>query len=141
MYTRILIATDGSPSGNLAVTHGMDLAKIHGSAVDIVYVTTPFGEGLDFVRTEDLEKAIYREADGFLAHAKEAAAVAGIAVATHILSGEPEAEIVKFADKQGSDLIVMGSHGHKGFVKLLIGSVAERVIGTAHCPVLVMKHR
>lgn len=141
MYTRILIATDGSPAGNIAVTHGIDLAKLHGSAVDIVYVTTPSGEGLDFVRTEDLEKAIYREAGGFLAHAKEAAAVAGIAVATHILSGEPEAEIVRFADEHKSDLIVMGSHGHKGFVKLLIGSVAERVIGTAHCPVLVMKHR
>ncbi|HEX9861090.1 MAG TPA: universal stress protein [Nitrospirota bacterium] len=141
MYRKILIATDGSPSGSLAVTHGIGLAKLHGASVDAVYVITPLGEGIDFYRTDELDKALSREAEGVMAAVMEEGGKNGVETKPHVLAGEPEDEIVKFADTNGTDLIVMGSHGHKGFVKLLIGSVAERVIGHAHCPVLVLKHR
>ncbi len=140
MYKRIVTATDGSPSSELAVRHAVGLSKVHGCPLDIIYVAPPLNESLDFYHSEDLEKALRNEAEGFLARAKEEAAGQGIEAATHILAGEPEDEIVRFAEEKDCDLIVMGSHGHKGFVKLLIGSVAERVIGRAHCPVLVMKH-
>ncbi len=57
----------------------------------------------------------------------------------HILEGDPGHEIVKLADTLKADLIVMPSHGRTGLAHVLIGSVAERVIRLAHCPVLVLR--
>jgi nucleotide-binding universal stress UspA family protein len=57
----------------------------------------------------------------------------------HILIGDPGHEIVALAEKLDADLIVMPSHGRTGLKHLLIGSVAERVVRLAHCPVLVLR--
>jgi len=57
----------------------------------------------------------------------------------HVLFGDPGREIVAFAERQKADLIVMPSHGRSGVSRLLIGSVAERVVRLAHCPVLVLR--
>ena len=57
----------------------------------------------------------------------------------HILEGDPGHEIVKLADTLKADLIVMPSHGRTGLAHVLIGSVAERVVRLAHCPVLVLR--
>lgn len=57
----------------------------------------------------------------------------------HILEGDPGHEIVKLADALQADLIVMPSHGRTGIAHVLIGSVAERVVRLAHCPVLVLR--
>ena len=56
-----------------------------------------------------------------------------------ILFGDPGHEITEFAERVKADLIVMPSHGRTGLSRLLIGSVAERVIRLAHCPVLVLR--
>jgi len=141
MYGRILAATDGSPSGDAAVRHALALAAQNGCPVDVVYVKPKLYDSLDFYQSEELDKALDKEAGGFLSSALKEAVERGVKAEKHMLSGEPEEEIVRFAEESKADLIVMGSHGHKGLVKLLIGSVAERVIGRAHCPVLVMKHR
>lgn len=59
---------------------------------------------------------------------------------THeVLTGPAASEIVEFARAHGMDLIVMGTHGRRGLSHLLMGSVAERVLRTAHCPVLTVK--
>ncbi len=55
-----------------------------------------------------------------------------------VLTGEIVDEIIGFAKKQGANLIIIGTHGSKGLEKLLLGSVAERVVKNAHCPTLVM---
>ena len=57
----------------------------------------------------------------------------------HVRLGDPGGEIVNFAERLGADLIVMPSHGRNGIPRLLIGSVAERVVRLAHCPVLVLR--
>jgi nucleotide-binding universal stress UspA family protein len=54
--------------------------------------------------------------------------------------GDPGHEIADYAQRIGADLIVVSSHGRTGLTRLLIGSVAERVVRLAHCPVLVLKH-
>jgi nucleotide-binding universal stress UspA family protein len=61
------------------------------------------------------------------------------AVQLHIREGDPGHEIVKLADALQADLIVMPSHGRTGIAHVLIGSVAERVVRLAHCPVLVLR--
>jgi nucleotide-binding universal stress UspA family protein len=65
----------------------------------------------------------------------------GMALDTMIPMGRPEEGIVKAADFKNASLIIVGSHGRTGLKRLLMGSVAERVIGEAKCPVLVVKKR
>jgi nucleotide-binding universal stress UspA family protein len=65
----------------------------------------------------------------------------GVTLETMILSGRPDEGIVKAAEFKGASLIIVGSHGRTGLKRLLMGSVAERVIGHAKCPVLVVKKR
>lgn len=60
-------------------------------------------------------------------------------VKVEIAFGDPGHQVVDFAEKLGAELIVMPSHGRSGVKRLLIGSVAERVVRLAHCPVLVMR--
>jgi nucleotide-binding universal stress UspA family protein len=70
-----------------------------------------------------------------------AAAPEGITLETMVLRGKPDEAIVKAATAKEADLIVLGSHGRTGLRRLLMGSVAERVIGQAKCPVLVVKKK
>ena len=62
-------------------------------------------------------------------------------VATHIVVGRPDTEIVRFAQQRHADLIVMGTHGYGGVKRLLLGSVADHVVRQATCPVLVVPTR
>jgi nucleotide-binding universal stress UspA family protein len=57
-----------------------------------------------------------------------------------LVSGDPAAEIVRLAETEGADMIVMGTHGRTGLRRLLMGSVAEAVVRRAACPVLTVKH-
>jgi nucleotide-binding universal stress UspA family protein len=70
---------------------------------------------------------------------KEAALKEGVAVKAFVLSGRPADAIIETAQEKNADLIVLGSHGRTGVERLLMGSVAERVIVLASCPVLVVK--
>jgi nucleotide-binding universal stress UspA family protein len=62
-------------------------------------------------------------------------------VTTAVAVGAPAAEIVRYAREHAADLIVLGSHGHGAFRRFMLGSVAERVIRQAGCPVMVVPHR
>jgi nucleotide-binding universal stress UspA family protein len=62
-----------------------------------------------------------------------------IAISVEVCVGDPGQEIVDFAEQEKADLIVLTSHGRTGIKRLLIGSVAERVIRLAHCPVLILR--
>ncbi|MEO1069387.1 MAG: universal stress protein [Cyanobacteria bacterium J06638_6] len=61
----------------------------------------------------------------------------GVEIVT--LMGDPGIQIIDYAQESAADLIVMPSHGHKGLTRLLMGSVAERVVRLANCPVLILK--
>jgi len=61
-------------------------------------------------------------------------------VSIHVFVGDPAQEITTFAERIHAELIVMPSHGRTGIKRFLIGSVAERVVRLAHCPVLVLRH-
>ena len=83
--------------------------------------------------------------DGLIGKAKEKLAVieqkakdAGLEISTVVKEGEAYEAITGLAQKNDIDLIVMGSHGRKGLQRLLMGSVTERTIGYAACPVLVV---
>lgn len=62
------------------------------------------------------------------------------AIQMEVILGEPAHGIAEYAEQTGAQLIVIPSHGRRGITRLLMGSVAERVVRLAHCPVLVLRH-
>jgi nucleotide-binding universal stress UspA family protein len=141
MYGRILVPTDGSPGVERAVEHAIELADVHGATLHAVYVvntaslaTLPMEtswEGVGAMLREDGEDALSRVG--------EMAEDAGVAVETHLVEGSPSREIVRFAEECDVDAIVMGTHGRGGIDRLLLGSVAERVVRAAEVPVTTVR--
>ncbi len=139
MYGRILVPTDGSAGMARVVDHAVDLAAVHGADLHLVYVvnTASFAnlpmettwEGVDEMLTEEGEAAL-----------DEAERRAGdVATERALLEGSPAREIVRYATREGCDLICMGTHGRGGLDRLLLGSVAERVVRSSEVPVLTVR--
>lgn len=125
---RILLATDGSEHSEAAAGAAGHLAKQAGLPVTVVSVVTGSHSA---ARRAEAERAVA----GKVERLKEM----GVAAEGRVIEGRPDEAIVKAAEDAGADLIVMGSHGRTGLTKILLGSVAERVIGQTTVPVLVVK--
>jgi nucleotide-binding universal stress UspA family protein len=144
---RILVPVDFSPCSVAAVSAAATLARRSGAAVSITHVVPPRDTGYVSIEpmylppriAETLYQEHLRNAERELSElADRARALAPTAtVQTEIVSGEPMAEILRIS-AESADLIVMGSHGHTGAVRFLLGSVAEKVSRRATCPVLVV---
>lgn len=126
--TRILLATDGSPHSEAAAELAGHFAAQAGLPVSVVSVV---------VSSHDDESQ--NEAERAVAAAVDRLFGMGVRAEGQVAEGRPDDAIVKAAESAGADLIVVGSHGRTGLTKILLGSVAERVIGHAVCPVLVVK--
>jgi len=126
-FERLLIASDGSPFSEAAWDEALSLAKAMGSALIGVAVAAA-----------DRDIPTATEAVRGL---EAAASQEGITLDTMVPLGRPEEGIVKAAEFKQASLIIVGSHGRTGLKRLLMGSVAERVIGLASCPVLVVKKK
>ena len=133
-YKRILVATDGSKFSEEAVRRALVLAKENNAQVTAVSVAYTD-------RAWALKDAVMEDAKRTLAQAQEIARQEGVPLRTRIEEGYPFEKIIEVAKELESDLIVMGSHGHTEIGKILIGSVTERVIGGAPCPVLVVQKK
>jgi len=140
-YRKILVPFDGSAFSAAALRQACGLAKADGGTVTALYAIPRYEEMLGFVRSEGIREALEREARRILEGATAIAAQEGVTVATEIADGPAFDEIVAAAQRLGSDLIAVGSHGHRGMDKILLGSTAERVILAAPCPVLVTKEK
>lgn len=125
---RVLVATDGSPFGDLAVETAQAVAEQCGLSVTVVSVTQ---HSYSAERKAEARAAVERA----LARLGEA----GIAADGETPEGRPDEIIVVRASVRGADLIVLGGHGRTGLSRLLLGSTCERVIGQAFCPVLVAR--
>lgn len=127
---KILYATDFSSYSNQAYFHAVALASTHGASLTVLFVYTPDmaspGESGDLGYWQNQLEQI-RPVD------------AQIPVRHVLLEGDPAAEIVRYGRDAGMDLIVMGTHGRTGLERLLMGSVAEKVLRDASCSVLVVK--
>lgn len=124
-WERLLVASDGSPFSEAAVAEALRLACLWGSRL----------YGLSVAR----EEGELPEAEAIVGGMLTQANALGLLLETRVTVGVPDDAIVRLARELGVDLIILGSHGRTGFPRLLLGSVAERVIGTSPCPVLVVK--
>lgn len=144
MFQRILVPVDGSPTSLAAVDKAIGLAKAFGSTVTTIYVVDPYpftGVGSEFAygQAEYLSAATAVAHDAIRA-AREALEAAGVKVETSVVEDHtPWRGILESAGAIEADLIVMGSHGRRGIEKLVLGSVAQRVLQHAAIPVLVVR--
>jgi len=139
LFEKILVATDGSEKNKPAVAEALRVGRECGSKVYAVYVIDSgiFESPAGGASAGDAWALLQSEAATALAHVK--AKGAGVDLETVILEGKPAAEIVKYATEHKIDLIVIGTQGKKGIERLLLGSVAENVIRSAPCRILVVK--
>jgi nucleotide-binding universal stress UspA family protein len=132
----ILLATDGSPSCEAAVYRAIEVAKeksAYLTAISVVYTNDEYLALAPGVVQELVDKAKEK-----LAVIQQKGKEAGVEINTVVKEGEAFEAITSLAQNNDIDLIVMGSHGRKGLQRLLMGSVTERTIGYAPCPVLVV---
>lgn len=139
MYKRLLVPTDGSPGMARVFDHAGTLARKHDAEIHVIYVVDTVSfvnmpvetswEGVTDMLREEGGEAIATAAEHF----------SDREIATDIVEGQPSREISAYADRGNCDLIVMGTHGRGGLTRLLLGSVAERVVRTSSVPVLTVK--
>jgi nucleotide-binding universal stress UspA family protein len=132
----ILLATDGSPSCEAAVDRAIELAKEKSAGLTAISVVYSNDEYLALA--PGLVEDLISKAKKKLAIIEQKGKDAGVAITPVVKEGEAFEAITSLAKDNDIDLIVMGSHGRKGLQRLLMGSVTERTIGYAACPVLVI---
>jgi len=140
MYKNILIPTDGSDTAEMAVEQGIGLASAIGAKVCGLYVidTSAFIGVPTEAIWESMKNLLEEEGKKALATIEELAKESGVECEVLLNEGSPYKDIVRTAKDKEIDLIVMGTAGRVGLDRFLLGSVAEKVVRTAPCPVMVV---
>ncbi len=146
MFRNILLASDGSQASLHAARLALDLARVHSASLLVVYVVDPY----PFIGIGEVNPMGF---DAYMGAARQKASEAHRQVADLARSlqhSQPVEEltveevsasegIVKTAQDRGADLIVIGSHGRSGVARLVMGSVAHKVVSQSPVPVLVSR--
>ena len=141
-FKTILVATDFSHTSEHALEYAQALARSLGGTLHLLHVVpdpvlaSAWSEAYAYDLTA-LGERLRREAAQQLA--ERAQSIRDVAVTTEAIIGSPATLISVTAAERAADLIVMGTHGRSGLSHLFLGSVAERVVRTAPCPVLTMR--
>ncbi|WP_276253721.1 universal stress protein [Halomontanus rarus] len=141
MYDCILVPTDGSTEGERAVEYAIDLARTHDATLRAIYVVNAASYGGLPMETawDGISDALRDEGQAAVDRVEELADERGVSVDTAVLEGSPSRVIVDEAQPEKCDLVVMGTHGRGGIDRLLLGSVAERVVRSSPVPVLTVR--
>ena len=145
----ILLPTDFSDCAAAALEYACDLAQRYDAKLSMLHVihdptleVPDFGMGLAFPgyveNLPDRRKKVVEAANDALKNLSDACPQHSTAIEYHIKFGQPFKEVLKLAEEDSVDLIVMGTHGRAGLSHILLGSVAERVIQKANCPVMTV---
>jgi nucleotide-binding universal stress UspA family protein len=144
IITKVLVPVDFSPHAERAFGYATTLAQRFGATLGLVHVVEdPFVTGawnyeVYVPNVGELLEALIANAAQQLATLKHSAAAFGLTAETAVITGRPAQAIVEHAKKGGFDLIVIGTHGRTGLSHAVMGSVAERVVRKAPCPVLTV---
>lgn len=139
MYDQILFPTDGSEGADAAFEHAIDHALRYDATLHVFYViekTFPVVEA----GPADVLKALEEEGERVLEEARTRAKAEGVdSIRGTVAGGSPYRQILDYIDENDIDMVVMGTHGRRGIDRYLMGSVAEKVVRTANCPVLTVR--
>ncbi|MGE0824864.1 MAG: universal stress protein [Candidatus Binatia bacterium] len=141
---KILVPTDFSENAEHALSWALGLAADCKAKVLVFNAAPPmasfaFPESVYYPDLARMEREVIADAEQRVAEFAAKHAGGGVTVETLVTLGEPVWEITQAAEREQVDLIVMGSHGRTGLSHVLLGSVAERVVRHAPCPVLVVR--
>jgi nucleotide-binding universal stress UspA family protein len=140
---KILLAVDGSDCSLRAVDHLIAHCAWFSAMPEIhvlhVHAPIPIGRVQAHIGSEALHAYYLEESQSILQGAQSRLDAAGLFHTTHIHVGQSAEVIAKIAAELGCELIVMGGHGRSGLAGLIMGSVANRTLHLAHCPVLLVK--
>ena len=132
---RILVPIDFSSHSMNALRYARELAQQFGAQLLLLHVIEP----LQFITVADVYDEQRRLSDAALAHLGEDLTRQGVKAQLVVEAGVPSHVIAATGERSGVDLIVIGTHGRTGLAHVVIGSVAERVVRTATCPVLTVR--
>lgn len=140
MYSKILVAYDGSPGARHALRAAVDIAKVSGARLCCLSVV----QHLPYFATsvDEVEEAREQVASFFRRTTEEAktlAAMEGVEVETVVRRGHEVEAIVSFAREGGFDLLVVGFTGHSNVFGRIMGGTVQNLVRLAPCPVLVAK--
>jgi nucleotide-binding universal stress UspA family protein len=142
---QVVYATDFSTTSRRALDTAIALATTAGAALTIVHVLPPIvvlpRHSLDAATMARLEREGREWGLRRLARVAADVKRAGVKADVQLREGDASDQIVRAARSTRADFIVMGTHGRRGFPRLLLGSVASRVIATARCPVVTVRGR
>ena len=141
---RILVATDFSKTSAKALTGAIDLAKAQRAKLTILHAYVPLvplvpEQYIEAGTWDRIDTESRRWAERQLVKLAARARKSGVRATPALVIGDPSRQIVRTARSLRADLIVVGTHGRRGLTKFFLGSVAERVIATAACPVMTIR--
>jgi nucleotide-binding universal stress UspA family protein len=140
---KILFPTDFSEGSAQALQYAVDMTRRYGAKLYLLHVIYEISEGIGWYIPhmsmdelyKDIEKGAKKELEKF--GVEELSSLKDIEYRT--VMGTPHKEIIKFANDNKIDLIIIGTHGRKGIDKIIFGSTAEHVVRYAPCPVLTVR--
>jgi nucleotide-binding universal stress UspA family protein len=138
---KILVPTDGSDYSMRALQYAISIAKTHDAELIVAYVVDEVVID-QFSKPEErlvVESELKGDGQRFIHYALSLVEKENVKATSKLVKGRPFEQIVNLAKSFNVDLIVMGTYGRRGAERILIGSVAERVIEYSPCPVLVLK--
>lgn len=135
-----LVAVDGSPESAKAADRAVELANKLGAQLLIVTVEDPRGLALPPTGPQRSDRRAAPTSAQIVEREWRRAKHEGVSASSAVLQAlDPAEEIVRHAEAQGAEMIVVGSRGLTGIKRVLLGSVASKVVALAHCPVLVVR--
>jgi nucleotide-binding universal stress UspA family protein len=139
LFSRILVAVDGSESAKNAFEKSIYLAQRCNSKLDVIHVVLDSTFGGDSATAFDLIDELKEKGKRLLEQCKNQAESNNVSVETFLKLGDYAQVIIDTASENNYDLIVMGSRGLSVFKELLLGSVSFKVMHHAKCPVMVVR--
>jgi nucleotide-binding universal stress UspA family protein len=142
---RILVPTDFSKFSQNALIYAAALAEKFGAEISLLHVVQDLAVFIPDMVTvappiapslEQMTTAVQAAFDRVIRENQ----LEKLSIRREVIEGTPFYEIIRFAKENAIDLIVMGTHGHTGLAHMLLGSVTEKVVRKAPCPVLTVRH-
>jgi nucleotide-binding universal stress UspA family protein len=146
MYRKILVPLDGSATSARGLEEAIGLARAGGAALVLLHAIDTYPLAIEMATPETWEKVVdglRRHGQALLERAQTTAREHGVAAETRLAefpAGRVADVILQEAMASGCDLILMGTHGRRGFKHMMMGSDAERVVQESALPVLLVRH-
>lgn len=138
MFNCIVFATDGSEHSQRALAYARDLTQLHTAELYLVHVYPRVSDLLGTNEYDTIVQHRIAAGDAIIEEAGTSLDQAGISYHTELLEGPMAEAIINVAETRGADLIIIGARGKSSLEGLLLGSVSQKVIHHAECPVLVI---